>query len=253
MGILTLHVNGTDLETFGWIEEASAMLPLPAVRGSNLTVGQRPGAGFIDKVTDVSVYTVVLVLGAADANASEGDLLGKIRDIRRLLFSPDAPLTLTRSIAYNDGTVTADGLAECLPSQPARLSPGYARWALDFQLLEGGFYGPQQSTTLTSGGSTTVDNTGDDRTRKVTLAFSGGGPYVLTNTTTGRVLNVPAGTVTVDVWTPTVTSGGLSVLGSTSKSGDAAEAFLFALAKDNNSLSLSGGGQVVVSWQPVYL
>ena len=253
MGILGLSVNGTDLETYGWIEEASGMLPLPAVRGSNLAIGQRPGAGFVTKITDVSVYTVVMVLGAADASASQADLLDKIRDLRRLVFSPDAALTLTRTIAYGDGTMVASGLAETLPSQPTVLAPGYARWPLDFQMLEGGFYGAQQSQTVTSGVGAAVVNGGDDRTRKVTLGFSGGGPYVLTNTTTGRVLNVPAGTVTVDVWAYTATSGGSSVLGGTTWSGDNAEAFPFALAKGSNSLSLSGGGQVVVSWQPVYI
>lgn len=249
MGTVGLAVAGTDLETFGRITSPYLLFLATAPRGNYVVAPARPGAVHVPKVADVGVITAQMTVGAGDPAALQATL----RDMRSLLFDTDTTLDLTRTVAYPDGTVTTTAVGEWLPSAPVAFAPGYARWALDFNILEGGFYGPQQSTTLTSGGSTTVDNTGDDRTRKVTLAFSGGGPYVLTNTTTGRVLNVPVGTVTVDVWAPTVTSGGLSVLGSTSKSGDAAEAFLFALAKDNNSLSLSGGGQVVVSWQPVYL
>ena len=252
MSLITVKVNGTDLATFGIITQFAPLLTLPTRRGTNLPEGPRPGQVFIPKIVDASTYSIgITVVG--DGAAAHQNMLGRLRDLRRLVFDTEQAITLERDIDYADGLVSATGLAEVIPGQPPTITPGVARWALDFQLLEGGFYGPQQSTTLASGGSTTVDNTGDDRTRKVALAFSGGGPYVLTNTTTGRVLNVPAGTVTVDVWTPTVTSGGLSVLGSTSRTGDAAEAFLFALAKGNNSLSLSGGGQVAVSWQPVYL
>jgi len=250
---VTLSVNGTDLAGYGFHADPSGLFGGLGKKGSNLD-GQRPGETYMPKFTAAGTRTTQFVVTSmTDVEWTPGQLLSKLRDLTGLLNSSDGPITLTRTAAYDDGTVSAAASAEWVDSQPTIVSPGTARWALDFKLLEGGFYTAQQSTTVLSGAGGTVHNGGQDRTRKVTLTFSGGGPYVLTNSTTGRVLHVPTGSVSVDVWAGTVTSGGSSVLASTTWSGDAAEPFLLALAKGDNTVSLTGGGQVVVAWQPVYL
>jgi len=251
---VTLEVDGTDLATYGFHADPSGLFGGLGKKGSNLD-RQRPGETYMPKFAAAGTRTTHFVVTSTTIGVewTPGQLLSKIRDLTDLLNSSDEPITLTRISAYDDGSVSADASAEWMDSQPTIVAPGSANWALDFKILEGGFYAAQQSTTILSGAGATVTNAGQDRTRKVTLTFSGGGPYVLTNSTTGRVLNVPAGSVTVDVWANTSTSGGSSVLATTTKSGDVAEPFLFALAKGANSLSLSGGGQVVVAWQPVYL
>jgi len=248
-----LEVDGTDLAGYGFHADPSGLFGGLGKKGSNLD-GQRPGETYMPKFAAAGTRTTQFVVTSmTDVEWTPGQLLSKIRDLTNLLNSSDGPITLTRTAAYDDGTVSADASAEWVDSQPTIVSPGTARWALDFKILEGGFYTAQQSMTILSGAGSIVTNPSQDRTRKLTLTFTGGGPYTLTNSTTGRVLTAPAGPVTVDVWNTTSTSGGLSVLASTTVSGDSAEPFLFALKKGDNTVSLTGGGQVVVAWQPVYL
>lgn len=250
---LAVAVDGTDLATIGKIVEAEGMFGLPGYRGSNLTIPTRPGDRHVSKLAGVQTRDLMLLIEGTGADPF-ASMASKLRDLRRLLFKPERALSLQRTVDYADGQVVATAAAQAMPFDPV-IDAWFARCPVAWQILEGGFYGVQQSQVLASGGNVTVDNLGDDRTRKVTLAFTGGaGPYVLTNTTTGRALTVSVGgAVNVDVWAATATGPGGSVLASLVTSGDVDERFWMTLVPGNNTLTLTGGGSVTVSWQPVYL
>jgi hypothetical protein len=157
---------------------------------------------------------------------------------------------LTRRLSYTAGNEEHTCLARYASGLDPTLSSAMAdgRLVLIMKNLWGLWYGA--AVTIGTGTSSV---TGDVRTRKMTVTFTGGTNPALTNSTTGEVLTwtgtVGGTPVVVDVQAMTATQGATDVSDKLSWSGT----YLMTLRAGSNTLSLAGGGSVSVAYSPAYL
>jgi hypothetical protein len=224
----TLLFDGTDIKTAGVqsIEVWDGVLSTPSVRGDDEHVPLMDGDLYVDKPFDAHQIGIGLVLSAGS----------------KTLFN-DTFRTLRRLVKVDGTARYVSGLDPTLSSAMA-----VGRLVLVMKNLGGLWYGP--AVTIGTGASTV---TGDVRTRKLTVTFTGGTNPTLTNTTTGEALTwtgaVGGTPVVVDVGNLSASQGGSDVSAGLSWT----KTFPLTLRAGSNTLSLAGGGSVSVAYSPAYL
>jgi hypothetical protein len=243
----TLLFDGTDIKTAGVqsIEVWDGVLSTPSVRGDDEHVPLMDGDLYVDKPFDAHQIGIGLVLSAGSKTLFNDTF----RTLRRLV-KVDGTVTLTRRLSYTAGneehTCTARYVSGLDPTLSSAMAVG--RLVLVMKNLGGLWYGP--AVTIGTGASTV---TGDVRTRKLTVTFTGGTNPTLTNTTTGEALTwtgaVGGTPVVVDVGNLSASQGGTDVSAGLSWT----KTFPLTLRAGSNTLSLAGGGSVSVAYSPAYL
>lgn len=239
----TVLIDGTDVRVAGVRHVAvwDGVLASASARGSDQTFPFRDGDTPTEKAFGAFDFPLPLQLLAAGATPFN-DALRALR----LLVKPDRTVTLTRRLSYASGNESHTALARYvsgLDPQMVKMAGGECQ--LVMRILEGLWYGP--AVTIGAGTSTIL---GDTRTRRMTITLTGGTNPTLTNTTTGDVLTYTgsptAAVVNVEAMTATDTVDVTQHLTWSPRF------FPFTLREGANTLVLTGGGSVAISYQPAF-
>lgn len=133
---MDLLVNGTALSSIAGIVSFDGILSNAPLRGENLTYPGVAGDAHVPKVRGAYVFTVPLVL----LGTSQADFQDRLDDLRALIDSSAAPLTLVRRRTTGAGNIseTADG--DYLGGlEPSSVNLQVGRVALDLVNLSGGW------------------------------------------------------------------------------------------------------------------
>jgi len=258
----TLLIDGTDIDPF--VESISftrGLVGLPPMRGGDFEVPHRDGALPGSRWAGPRVVSVGgLLYGRNGAVLVPGDAraryLDSIRGLSALVYNDGKDTTYTRVIPRASGgdlTVEAEGryLAGLDSIEQAAFHAG--RFVFDLYLFDPFWYATSATAISAFGPTATPTVGGDVATKRVSLTFSGATGQRLTNNTTGEWVEIVgnAGTPTVvDCEAFTATRSGISKAGEVSHN----PAFdrWFSLAAGSNSLTLSGGGLVSISYTAAY-
>jgi hypothetical protein len=255
LDVRALYVNDVPLHNIGRVEQVwDNVIGGGVLAGKPFHVPMR--AGFIDipQIPTGYDFTVGLTL----YGTHHTDLPGfheAWRDLARTVWTTTWPLTMKRVVDFGAGPEDHYCRARYVSGlSPGMAQPAVGKVALTFTNLDGYWYGsPAVDYTLSaSSGAMVID--GDAITRRITMVFSGSsGPQVLTNTTTGVSVTYNGPTtpsVTLYNESFTATQSGGNVVGYVYHEGDA---FWMTMAPGSNSLTLTGGGSVVISAQEAFL
>lgn len=246
------------------------------LRGSNLTVPNRPGTIWREKVPDERVLSLGVTVTGLNANGTSqptpalerARFNANLRAVRRLFWrDTGAQFTLTKRWYEADFSgspvatlVTASALAEFADGmEPEQEGDSVAVFAVDLLLADPFFYGATVTRTATVAAPISVTNPGDARVTgaNATLTFTG----PLTNPVAslgGKTLSLGAvlsggQSVVVNLadWT-VVRNDGANLIGALGYSGSRS---LLPVPMGASTLSLtgSGGGSVALSFKPPYL
>ena len=260
----SIAINGTDLTTYlKAVQGHRGLIGAPPVRGADYELPRRDGALDGTRWAGPRVASIYgLLYGSSATSADPADARARFLDAYRglsaLLWNNGKAFTVTRVIPRVTGgdlTVAASGRYLGGLEGLDQVAHHAGRVAFDIQLLEPFWY-PTTDTTLSTITTTlTPTIVGDVPTKRVTLTFSGvTATQRLTNNTTGEWVEVAgnSGAATVlDCLNFTATRSGSSVAGSVAHNG-AFDDWLTLLV-GVNSLTLTGGGQVVVAYRPAYV
>ncbi len=259
----TLTVNGGSLASYLYkVTRLDGHIGNATFRGGDHETPQRPGATAGSRWLGPRVLSVEGLLwgdnsGTIDAN-SRGRYFDRYRALTALVWGNGAAYTITRVIPQASGS---DLTAECtghylggLESFDQIANHG-ARVAFDLQLLDPCWWSTSDTTLSTITTTLTPTITGDIATNRITLTFSGvTATQRLTNSTTGEYVEVAGNSgaaTTLDCRDFTATRSGSSVAGSVASNGSYVN--WLTLTPGSNSLTLTGGGQVIVAYRSAYL
>lgn len=290
LSVRALYINGTALHTLGRIEQIwEGVLGGAVLSGQPFHVPMRTGLVDVPQVPTGHEFTVGMTL----YGSAYQDLPGfhdAWRDLARLVWNPNIPLTIKRVVDFGDGPEEHFCRARYVSGlSPEMVMPSIGKVALTFQHLDGYWYG-DTPVTQTITGTGTITMPGEAPTRRISIEFSGGTNQNLANLTTvaARAYNAPPyGTVGLTIYEDgsasydgnsypagTYTWIWVSYLGSTSTSvvlnvesftalqsttnvvgnithgGDAS---WMALYPGENSFDLDGGGTAEITAYPAYL
>ena len=147
MPVLTLSINGTDLSTTGRIvEKYTNLIGGRALRGDPFTVPYRAGAVHVPQTPDTYTMSVALTL----IGDTPAEWLDGVRGLAELVWSPAAPLILTRTIDYPLGPESTTCEASYVRGlDPETLGLSAGRVVLEFLNLTGGWLnGADELVTL---------------------------------------------------------------------------------------------------------
>lgn len=264
-----LYVNGTDIAVAGvrFIEELGPLYSTSPLRGENLVIPGRAGEVAVPKVIGARTMPLGMVITAADPTTgvehasainSSRQARENFRTLMRLL-NPGGTVTLKRLVGYPAGdeyhTCQAEFLSAVEPSYDLG-SDDYARAVIDLRLLDGVWY-KETAAAASLTGSSSVTVAGDVTTRRMTVTFTGAtGVQSLANTTTGETVTLSAlDTAThaavLDVEDFTAIRNSVSVLSKVAATGT--DYAWMTLAPGANTMVVSGGGTVNLSYYPAYL
>lgn len=244
--------DGTSLQTYVQNIETKggSRWGVAPLRGTDSAVSGKPGEDWRRKIAGPRVLTLQMWL----AGEGEKEWTDNWIALRKLLWRTDRRVSLTKRWKGVDGIVrSAVGKVEYLSGlEPSMVSDDASKCTVDFKMADPYFYGAEEHAVVTTAG-VTVDNVGDDITRRIRIE-SMSNAKTLKNLTTGRDLSLDAGTsVIIDVWSWDVTGTTVGP-GDVNVSGDKVEQFWFSLFPGENELDLVGGStDTDVYWTPVYL
>lgn len=253
----SLSINGTSLYTYlESIQAAPGLVGAPPIRGGDYETPRRGGS--VDGVRwaaprTASIYGVIY--GGTNGRAG---YLDNIRGLSALVYNDAKSFTVTRVIPRVSGgdlTVQASGRYGGGLESIQQAAHHAGRCTFDLDLFDPFWY-PSSDTTLSAiTGSSSPTIAGDVATPRVTLTFSGvTATQRLTNSTTGEWVEVDglsSASTVLDCEAFTATRSAASVAGLVDHN-SSFDTWL-TLAAGSNSLTLTGGGQVVVAYRGAYL
>lgn len=258
----SLSINGTALSTHLYATQATrGLVGAPSWRGGSYELpglpGSLPGQAWagprIVTITGLLVGNSSSALIPADARAR---YLDRIRALAALVTNGGKPFTLTRVIPRQSGgdlTVTAQARYLGGLDGVEQVAAHAGRVAFDLEVLDPFWY-PSSGTTVTAATTATPSVPGDVATRRITLVFAGDiAAQRLTNSTTGAWVQIEGGIgdTTVDIEAFTAVRGGDSIAGRVTSNPD--RVHWFDLTPGSNSLVLTGGTSVAVTYRAAYL
>lgn len=251
-------VDGQNLHNLAFnIETLGGRLGVPPLKGEDWDVPLRPGEVWVPKLPGSRVLTLAMwVRGTDEDGAVPADQQDKFnanwKQLQRLFWRTDRQIVLTKRWKEGGVLKTAVAKAEFSSGLDPTMFQGANRggkFTVDLKLADPYFYGAALGPTVLG----SVDNVSDDVARKVLITLAGGGPYTLTNTTTGRILTVNnTGTIDLDIWEFTAVKAASSVIGDVTTSGGGDDPFWMPLVRGVNAFTISGGS-ASLTYTPVYL
>lgn len=267
-------VDGVSIQNFAWnIRTLTGRSGVANFRGSNVNLAYYPGTFHKAKTIDSKALSLSMWVqgstadgGAPTARSTELEFQKNWRALRQLFWRDDSmPFTLTKRWIDPDTfeVMSASALVENTGVMaPTMQGNAHATFSVDLLMLEGLFFGEEQTTVVEAGETVVIANPGDARTHKITMDFEGQltNP-VLTNATFAPQNWVKLGssvaiadTVTLDVdkMSARRDSDGANLIGAVTRSGMRQ---WFGLASGSNIVTLTrdaGSGQAIIKWRPAY-
>jgi hypothetical protein len=259
----TWLVDGVDLTTHLYsIQGTSGAFGPPPVRGGDYETTRRDGSLTGVRWAGPRVLQLRgLLYGNDGADLVPADAraryLDRARALAALVWNDGEDYTVTRTIPRaTGGDLTTEALGRYLGGlDPEQVAAHAGRVAFDLLLHDPFWYATSDTTLSAITGAATPSIGGDVATKRITLTFSGvTATQRLTSATTGEWVEVAgnSGASTVlDCEDFTATRSGGSVVGSVNH--NAAFEQWLTLKPGTNSLTLTGGGQVVVAYRAAHL
>ncbi len=268
------EINGVSLNQYCWniTTLGGSRLALPPLRGDDVQYAYRPGRDFRPKLPDSRVVSLAMWVAGVDP---ETDLPGSNqavqwnenwRALKQLVWNPREQITLTRRIQFESGVSVQTAKAQVVSTmEPSMTGRTRANFVIDLYLADPFFYGTSSTVSISSGGSTTVNNPGDDvvSSRNFQLTFFGPlSNAKVTNSTIDPDVWVRLGSsvasgdsVVLDVgdFTAIRDSDGANLVGAVTHSGSRAWMGLLPGANTVAVTSVSGAGRVELTYAAPYL
>ena len=264
-----LYVDGTNVLVAGcrFIEDWSPLYGTSPLRGDNHVIPGRAGEVAVPKVIGARTMPLAFVVTAADpATGVESSDLNTASKQARLnfrtlvrLLNPGGTITLKRVIGYPAGDETHTCTAEFLSALDPAYDLGtdeFARTVVDLRLLDGVWY-KETAVEHVLTGTSSVSILGDVTTRRMTIEFAGSSAaQALVNSTTGETVTIDAMNTTtheavLDVEDFTAVRNSVNIVGKVEGSGP--DYAWMTLEPGTNSLTVTGGGTVTLTYYPAYL
>lgn len=247
-------IDGTNPSTYMRITNINGLLGNVIPIGEDYATPRYPGMTAGDRWAGARVLSFEgMILGD-----SRPDYMDDMRALAALVWNDGATYTVTRTIErVSGGDLTTVSTGRYLSGLEtlAQASNNKGRVAFDIRLLDPYWFASSATTLSAITGSATPTITGDVSTRSITLTFSGvSAVQRLTNSTTGQWVEVlgNSGAATVlDCTALTATRSSVSVAGDVAHNASFDD--WMNLPVGSNSLTLTGGGQVVVAYRGAYL
>ena len=252
----TLLVNGVDLTTMGCIA-APYEFPYNSapLRGDLSKYNGVDGVRYFDQPLDAGLLSVTVSLSASCSGVTANSWIGLNDAYRelRMLCKPDRPSVLTRRMEFSSGQEEHTANAKLLDIAVTRPVTNVLKCLVEFSILDGCWFGPQESIAAFASASPTIK--GDVRTLKITATLSAGAvsPVVTNNENQysfSYVGTVPAGGVAVDVLNRRAKR--ISDNGDVSLNLKWAKPQIFRLEPGANSINTTSG-TVALDYSPAYL
>jgi hypothetical protein len=258
-----VRVNGTSIMTTQfWIQNRGGLWGTPGFRSTNYDIAYLQGTMWRPKQIAETVRTLLIAVDATDANGviptsgalRRAQLNQNLMTLLALFAREDAQVTIERDVLVPDGiggttletwTGYAQASSPILPESPEDFDD-HMTLSVDLLFADPIWYGDAVQHTVT--GTGTYTNPGNVQATNMTLTFSGGSNYRLTNQTYDPDAWVQidySGTIVLDTRAGTAFAGATNVIGYLSKAGTRE---FMRLAPGANTLVLTGGGQVVIDY-----
>lgn len=247
-------IDGTDPDTYMRVTNIRGLIGNVQSIGGDYATPRYLGMTAGDRWAGARVLTFEgLYVGS-----SRADYMDDARALAALVWNDGATYTVTRTIERMSGgdltTVSTGRYLSGLDSI-AQVSNDRGRVSFDIRLLDPFWFASSATTLSAITGSASPTIAGDVATRNLTLTFSGvTAVQRLTNSTTGQwveVLGSVANDTVLDCTALTATRSSLSVAGAVAHNSSFDD--WMTLPAGSNSLTLTGGGQVVVAYRGAYL
>lgn len=256
-----------NLDSWGGSREEPAEL-----RGSNLKIPYAYGEKFLPKLPGRRRMGLTgWISGERAGVENEANLKQNWRELRALLWRPEEEFTLTRRWRdENDVLKTASGLAQYVSGLAPEISNTVARFAVELEMADPFFYGPEISMPLATTYTFIVDH-GDYPTKKMFLDLvgplttpkvnfvSGSGSGMFTESTTSYPTIAAGTTVTIDIekFKATETTAGVTTKTSVKVTNTISPAWA-KMGRDISGInprvlySGAGTGTVTLRYKPAY-
>lgn len=243
----TILVDGVDIiASTRWEEDRDGYYAIPPARGDLITYPGVDGETNTDQPFGPTVFTQHLMLEGASYTAANDEWKTLVR-----LCKPGGTVLLTKRMSFvSGGDQDYTAVAKLRDIQRSRVNPVLSRCVVEWSLLDGVWYAPAVTTSLSSG-LNSPSISGAVRTKRMTITLTGGTTPTLVNSTTGHQLHfngTMSASVIIDVENGTATRSGVDV----SEALTWTKLSPFALLPAGNDLVLSGGGTASISYSPAY-
>jgi hypothetical protein len=245
--VSTVLVDGTDLATATRFEEdRDGYYAIPQLRG------ERPVFPGVDGDTDIEqdYATLVFPQHLVLHNASVAEANDEFRTLKKLC-KPGQTVTLTKRTTFTGGDEDVTATAKLRDIQRSRINPVTARCVIEWDILDGVWYGATDTRSLSNGLNSVLGVLGDVRTKRMTITLTGGTTPTLTNFTLGYALTYSgsmSSPVTIDVLAGTATQSSTDV----SQYLSWTKAVPFALRPGTNSIGLTSSGSGSITYYPAF-
>lgn len=245
-----------------WIANRGALWTKAGMRSTNYEVAYLQGTMWLPKQLAEVTRSLVMFVDGVDDNGivpasgarRRAQLNANLMTLQALFSQEQRQVTVERDVLLPDGESTAletwTGYAQVQdvisPEMPEDFDD-YATLGVDLLFSDPVWYGDAVQHTVT--GTMGVTNPGDIQATNMTLTFSGGSNYRLTNNSFDPEAWVQideSGTIILDNRAGTAFKGTENVIGSLSRQGT--RSGFMALLPGSNDLVLTGGGQVVIDY-----
>jgi hypothetical protein len=232
--------SSVSIKDYAYIENWDGVWSGAPFRGGDVIIPGQRGQLFAAQDYDAYTFSVPLqVIGT-----SQTDFQEKLSSLRALIDSTQSVVSVNRKLPRTSGDLTTSCTARCrLSEMGARNGLFAARVALEVTNLDGCWFAATESFTHSGSSSHTI--LGDIPTNYITLDFTTTG--TLTNSTTGTAIQVATGGPTLNARFQTSTGN----LGDLTITPDVFGSWM-VFAAGSNSLALTGGGSVDVTYRPAY-
>lgn len=267
-------VDGVPLNTYCWAIKSfgGSRKGLPALRGENKLLPNREGRAFRPKKADSRVITLAMWLTGSDPDTGlpSANQIVQWNDnwdyLRRLFWTPDREITLTRRELHGAATPTltvASAKAQIAGvMEPTMTGRSRADFAVDLLLADPFFYGDEIEETIAANTTVVVFNPGDSKTSNMPFTIEWLGNLVnpkLENLTNGVWMKLNTlvdldTSVDTDIKTyKAIRSTDLASLNTAISQGGARQWMLLEPGANQLRLTATGSGAAIIKFKPAYV
>lgn len=268
-------VDGVPLNTYCWAIKSfgGSRKGLPPLRGDNKVIPNKEGRSFRPKKPDSRVVTLAMWVTGSDPDTGHPSTYDQIVQwndnwdyLRRLLWTPDREITLTRRERLNAADprlVLASAKAQIAGAmEPNMTGRSRADFAVDLLLADPFFYGDEVEKTIAANANVAVYNPGDSKTSNMPFTIDWVGNLTnpkLTNLTNGSWMQINTlialdTEIQTDIRTyKAVRSTDLASMNAAISQGGARQWISLEPGANQLRLDASGAGAAIIRFNPAYV
>lgn len=268
-------IDGVPLNTYCWAIKSfgGSRKGLPSLRGDNKLLPNREGRSFRAKKADSRVITLAMWVAGMDPDTNAPSTHSQIVQwndnwdyLRRLLWTPDREITLTRrewTNAQDPQLISASARAQIAGSmEPNMTGRSRADFGVDLLLADPFFYGGEVTVTVPANTTVALFNPGDSKTSNMPFTITWEGSLTsptLTNLTSGVWMQINtlislSDSIETDIKTyRAVRSTDLASMNTSISHGGARQWMSLEPGANQLRLEATGAGAAIIKFKPAYV